>query len=111
MSSNERPVTTKGAVARPALSLVTRHVSLLTRHWRVVYLLAVACLGAVSLQAASRSLFFPHLISGMGFETRLVLTNPSSAPASVVVTARGDGGGLLTGAYQGIREFHRQESK
>ncbi|MGH9786771.1 MAG: hypothetical protein ACRD88_21595 [Terriglobia bacterium] len=33
----------------------------------------------------------------MGFETRLVLTNPSSAPARVVLTARGDDGSLLRG--------------
>ena len=52
-------------------------------------------------QAASRSIFFPHLITGMGFETRLVLTNPSSAPARVVLTAREDDGGLLQG--NGVR--------
>jgi hypothetical protein len=37
----------------------------------------------------------------MGFETWLVLTNPSSAPARVVLTARGDDGSLL--AANGVR--------
>ena len=60
----------------------------------VAALLAV-CLGAASAQAASRAIFFPHFITGMGFETRLVLTNASGAPATVILTARGDDGRVL----------------
>src|SRR4051812_165678 len=57
-------------------------------------LLAFAALNAA---AASRSLFFPHLISGLGFDTRVVLTNPSGSPAQIILTARSDDGGLQPG--------------
>src|SRR5450759_2746345 len=51
-----------------------------------------------NLQASGRSIFIPHLIVGMGFETEVVLSNPSNAGARVSLTARGDGGALLSGA-------------
>ena len=73
MVRNEKPVTTNGGVASAAF-LGTRHSSLVTRHW--VWAVVCLALWAPSLHAASRSLFFPHLITGMGFETRLVLQNP-----------------------------------
>ena len=50
---------------------------------------------------AGRSLFYPHLISGMGFETRLVVRNGSSETARGVLTARGDDGRVLGGV--GVR--------
>src|ERR1035437_1700347 len=53
---------------------------------------------ASNLQAGGRSIFIPHLIVGMGFETEVVLSNPSNAGAQVSLTARGDGGALLSGA-------------
>src|SRR3990172_6124218 len=66
---------------------------------RLVAIFLVCLAGGLAtprLEAVSRSLFFPHLISGMGFETRLTFTNPSSAPAKITVTARNDDGTLLT---------------
>ncbi|MBI2817239.1 MAG: hypothetical protein HYX72_09895 [Acidobacteria bacterium] len=65
----------------------------------LLLLMALTALNATA--AGGRSLFFPHLISGMGFETRIVLNNPSASPAQVVLTARNDDGGLLSG--QGVQ--------
>ena len=73
----------------------------LTNRFRLAGPIAVLLIGVCSLaslaEAASRSLFFPHLISGLGFETRLALTNPGSASAKVTLTARAGDGSLLSG--------------
>ena len=81
----------------------TEHKAGMGRRGWALALGAVVCLtvSALALQAASRSLFFPHLIQGMGFETRLVLSNPTNVAATVVLQARGDNGGLISG--NGVR--------
>src|SRR5262249_54576522 len=64
---------------------------------RIAALLVVLGMLASAVYAGGRSLFFPHLISGMGFETRLVFDNPSNASARITLTARGDNGALISG--------------
>ena len=56
-----------------------RQGGFLRRTGRMLAVMAVALgLLAGSVEAGGRTLFFPHLISGMGFETRLVFDNPSN---------------------------------
>ena len=87
---------------RPPQSVRSRRSGEFLRSVRILaVVLAALLLCAGNLQAAVRSLFFPHLITGMGFETRLLLTNPSNGGAQVTLTARSDDGALIAGS--GVR--------